>query len=366
MGANLASINSVNLHKLLRRSLEPMAYRFDAAFVKPSNVTLSLTNRCNLKCPTCAYWKTPADAKKEELTLEEMVRLLRQLREWLGPFMLGLTGGEPFLRPEIFDLLREAGKLGIQTTTVNNGSLLPERRIEELKDSPINQISFSLNHLDAQKHDETRGVDGSAEKIYRAVEQLNYPGRHFRLTLSTILMGFNIDHLPEMVEWVRDKGLDAITFQILYFESGNDDYMPGWYKTSPFWDDDTEKINRGMDRLVEMKRAGLPITNSIEQMEYMRRYLLDPEGPQTVPCKVGVANIDIEPNGDVRLCDVMAPVGNVREQHPRDIWHSAMAEQRRREIHGCGAACRIKTCNFRQPLWSSVKGQLFPSNGNRP
>ena len=358
---HLDAFNAVNARKLARRVLEPAAYALDAAFVKPSNVTLSLTNRCNLRCPTCAYWKTPAEAKATELTLDEMVALAGQLREWLGPFMLGLTGGEPFLRPEIFDLLDACDRLGIQATTVNNGSLLPPRRVERLLATPIHLVSFSLNHLDPAKHDETRGVAGGAEKIFRAIEQLNVPGRRFKLTLSTILMGWNIDHLPDLVRWAEDQGLDNVTFQILYFESGNDDYEPGWFKKSPFWDEDAAKINRGMDRLLEMKRAGAAISNSEAQMEAMRRYLLDPEGPQTVPCRVGIANLDIEPNGDVRLCDVMDKVGNVREQHPREIWTSALSRQRRVEIHGCDKACRIKTCNFRQPLGEIARRQLFGS-----
>jgi len=359
MPVRLSAFNARNFGKLVRRGLEPAAYALDASFVKPSNITLSLTNRCNLRCPTCAYWKTPDDAKKTEMSLDEMKRVMGELREWLGPFVLGFTGGEPFLRPEIFELLDEAGRLGIETTTVNNGSLLPPRRIEQLKKTPINQVSFSLNHLEPAMHDETRGFPGSAERILRAVDELNEPGRKYRLTISTILMGWNLEHLPKMVEWVAEKGLDGITFQILYFESGNDDYEPGWFKKSPYWESDASKVERGMDRLIAMRREGWPISNSPEQMEYMRRYLLDPEGPQTVPCRVGVANLDIEPNGDVRLCDVMETVGNVRDAHPRDIWASAVARQRRVEIHGCDKACRIKTCNFRQPLGDIARRQLL-------
>jgi MoaA/NifB/PqqE/SkfB family radical SAM enzyme len=352
---------AVNLRKLARRVLEPLAYEFNGSFVKPSNISLSLTNRCNLKCPTCNYWQTPASAKETELTVDEMARLMAQLKEWLGPYLIGFTGGEPFLRPEIFDLLREAARLGVRVSTVNNGSLLPPRRIDQLRevadapDNPIDVISFSLNHLDPAKHDETRGVQGSADKVFKAIETLNYPGRRFRLTLSTIVMGYNLPGLPDLVRWARDQGLDGVTFQIYYFQSGNDDYVPGWYRADRFWVDDAAVIDRGIDELIALKRGGAPITNLVDHLEIMRGYFKAPEAAIPIPCRVGVANFDIEPNGDVRLCDVMQPVGNIRQSHPRAIWDSHLAQQRRREIHGCEAVCRIKTCNFRRPLTAIAK-----------
>jgi MoaA/NifB/PqqE/SkfB family radical SAM enzyme len=355
---------AVDLRKLARRFAEPFAYALDADFVKPSNVTLSLTNRCNLKCPTCAYWKTPDSAKDTELTLDEMKRVLAQLREWLGPFQIGLTGGEPFLRNEIFELIREAEKLGIRVITVTNGSLLPARRVEQLREvamlpgRPVELVSLSLNHLDAAKHNETRGVENSQQKIMQALDQLDFEDRPYRLTFSTILMGFNIDHAPDMVRFVRERGMDGITFQILYFESGNAGYEPGWFTKSPFWDSDHAKIDRGMDELIRLKREGFPITNSPDQMEWMRRYLKNPEAPITIPCKVGIANFDIDSDGEVRLCDVMGAVGNVRDTPPRELWESMLAKERRKEIHGCGAACRIKTCNFRRPLTSIIGERL--------
>ncbi len=355
---------AIDARKFARRLAEPLAYATDGDFVKPTSITLSLTNRCNLRCPTCAYWKTPDSEKANELSLDEMKRLLAQLREWLGPFQLGLTGGEPFLRNEIFDLIRECDRLGIKAMTVTNGSLLPPRRIEQvlevaaLPTRPLDLISFSLNHLDPAKHNETRGSDNSAQKIFAAIEQLNLPGRPYRMGINAILMGYNIDHAPEMVRWVAEHGLDGITFQILYFESGNSDYEPGWFTKSPYWDSDGGKIDRGIDALIALKRARAPITNSIEQMEWMRRYLKDPEAPIDIPCKVGVAHFDIDANGDVRLCDTMAAIGSVRSSHPRDIWTGNAARGRREEIHACEAACRIKSCNFRRPLSTILAERL--------
>ncbi|MDX2174959.1 MAG: radical SAM protein [Candidatus Sumerlaeia bacterium] len=355
---------AIDIRKLGRRIAEPLAYEFDASFVKPSVVSLSLTNRCNLRCPTCSYWKTPSSARDEELTTAEIVALMDKLRAWLGPHAMVFAGGEPFLRPDILQLYRAAAERGIQVLTVTNGSLLPEPRVKELRElastatNPVHTISVSLNHLDRAKHDETRGVDFSAERIHRCVEQLNYPGRPFQLTLSTILMGFNIDHAGDMVRWVRERGLDGVTFQILYFESGNAAYEPRWYEQSPFWDNDADKINRGMDELEKLKRDGWPIRNPLDQLRWMRQYLLDPEQPIAIPCRVGVSHFDIDPNGDVRLCDVMEPVGNVRQSPPDAIWAGAEAARRRKEIHGCGAQCRIKSCNFRRPLGEVLRERL--------
>lgn len=355
---------AVDAHKFARRLIEPIAYATDGSFVKPSNLSLSLTNRCNLRCPTCSFWQTPASEKANELTAGEMERLLVQLKEWLGVYQISLTGGEPMLRNEFFDVLRSASRLGIRLATVCNGSLLPPRRVEALREildqpnNPMDTIGISLNDLDTAAHDRTRGVEGSAEKIFQAIELLNYPERRFRLTLSTIIMPYNIERLPALAEWVKEKGLDGITFQIYYFQSGNDKYSPGWFREDQFWEDNPEKIDRGIDRLIELRSQGYPIVNLPEHLEYIRCYLKGAEERIDLPCRVGVANMDIEPNGDVRLCDVMEPIGNIRHNHPREIWSNGIARQRRWEIRTCKAACRIKSCNFRKPLTSVVKERM--------
>ena len=63
----------------------------------------------------------------------------------------------------------------------------------------------------------------------------------------------------------------------------------------------------------------------------------------------------------MRLCDIMKPVGNLRTAHPREVWESAMATERRKEIRTCEATCRIKTCNFRKPLVAIARERLMGS-----
>jgi len=84
-----------DFRKFTRRMLEPYAYKRDSALLKPANVTFSPTNRCNLKCPTCSYWKQDAH-EGDEMTLDQIRRLLDLMREWLGPHLMSIGGGEPF------------------------------------------------------------------------------------------------------------------------------------------------------------------------------------------------------------------------------------------------------------------------------
>jgi len=292
------------------------------------------------------------------MSFEEIRSVFRQLSQWLGPHSLGIGGGEPFLRSDIFQILDMAARFDIRTSFVTNASLLTEERIKKLHSTPLEHISLSLNHLDPEKHDFTRGVKGHAKKIFEAIPLLNIPDRKFRLTISTILMGFNFENVPELIMWAEKQALDGVTLQVLYYETGSAKYEQGWYENSPFWEKSPEKINRLMDTLIEMKNKGAKLINTIQQLEFMRSYLLEPENCLDLPCRVGVANFDIEPDGTVLLCDVMPPIGNIRKTPPGEIWRGREAYMRRIDIRSCTRNCRIKTCNFRKPLMTILKERI--------
>lgn len=265
------------------------------------------------------------------------------------------------MRPDVFDVMRECHRLGIRIALVTNGLLLTPPRIAQIRDiadlpgQPLDCINISMNHLDPKLHGFTRGIDVDAEVLFRPFRDLNYPGRPFRLGVSTIVMGHNVAHIPEMIRWTRDQGLDGITLQALYSVTGDPTTAKDWHESSPFWSSPPSAIDRAFEEMSALKMDGAPLTNSLEQLHWMKRFLHDPSAEIPLPCLVGVTNMEIEPNGDVYLCALMPPVGNACREELPAIWRSLRARKVRRQIRECSQQCRIKTCNFRKSLITIVR-----------
>ena len=133
---------------------------------KPQQITFDVTDRCQLRCVTCSKWKTVAsDVISKELTTDDWKKVLRDLRNWLGEgFWFCFSGGEPFLRPDIFELAEYASSLGIKVASMTNAFSI-QHLYERIIDSPIESLNLSLNAINNPIiHDESRGREGSMKK----------------------------------------------------------------------------------------------------------------------------------------------------------------------------------------------------------
>ena len=141
----------------------------------PMNLTFSVTNRCQSRCKTCKIWelyqKSP-DKQREELTLDEIEKIFRSMGHI---FIFNMSGGEPFLRSDIVEIVRLACRYltpGIVHIPTN---AIASKKIEQdviaiLKliqaNNPSIQLTVkpSLDHV-GEKHDDIRGVKGNFEKV---------------------------------------------------------------------------------------------------------------------------------------------------------------------------------------------------------
>ena len=98
------------------------SYLLGYPFYPPDSVSIIITNSCNLKCMMCDFWKDIQPASGG-LTLNELKALFDDLKG-LGTRMVQLTGGEPFLRKDLVQILREAKGRGLETAAVTNGTLI--------------------------------------------------------------------------------------------------------------------------------------------------------------------------------------------------------------------------------------------------
>ena len=312
---------------------------------KPSSVQMAITYKCNLKCLHCDIWKCK---KVEELETTQWIESLRKLKNWLGPFRLDISGGEPFLREGLFDIIDFCNENEIQTVVTTNATLLKTETIKNLSQIKSLTLNISIDGLSPDIHDYLRNSKGTYYKVMDALLEFKKNGRACYITMATILMGYNMyEILPLMKKVIVDRLADAINFQALD-HNFHASYYAAWFKENKLWPaaDKKEIFLNVMDALIRLKKAGVPIYNSIEQLTLMRGYFNDPEQSIKAKCNTGNVNFIINPNGDVLLCWNMKPIGNIINESPEKIWLSPLAEKAREKISECNRTCRVLNCNF--------------------
>ena len=135
------------------------------------NLFLELTLRCNERCLHCG--SSCGDVPSDELTLEQYKQILDQLKEDMGTegYMLCITGGEPLLRKDFFEIMGYANELGFNWGMTSNGTLITEETAQKLRDCGMKTISISLDGL-PETHDAFRRTPGGWEKGMQGVKNL--------------------------------------------------------------------------------------------------------------------------------------------------------------------------------------------------
>lgn len=331
--------------------------------IKPQILTIDITDRCQMQCKTCSKWEVSTEVMKKELTTEQWKEVLQKLRNWLGDgFWICFSGGEPFLRPDIFELTDYATSIGFKVSSMTNAFSV-EHLVDKIIDTKFESLNVSLNSIvDKTIHDNSRGREGSAQKICDFVWQImNYKkGRNdnLGLNLATIMLPDNLDEIVYLVEYATKNHLKHIMFQLIEDKSSfhayaeksgldTDNYViPEDYKKTIT--DMADKAIPLIDHLIEMKRAGHSIANSYEQLEAYKIFFNNPEDVvSAIKCDVGATNFAVDPYGDVRLCFNMNPIGSILEKTPEELWLSQEAQNCRKKVHSCKMCCRLINCNFK-------------------
>lgn len=330
---------------------------------KPSQITLDLTDRCQLQCVTCSKWHTSAaDVIGKELTTNEWKSVILNIRDWLGEgASFWFSGGEPFLRDDIFELASYAKSLGLHAASMTNGYSI--RHLTELiVDSDIETISISLNAVnDPEIHNASRGRKDAFEKTMEAILSLKKireeKGGRLNISIATIIFPENLEEIIPLAEFTKKNGLTGIMFQIIDdVDAFHSFYEHKCYDTEHYRMPDALKNQyqkmsvRGgeiISQLMELKKEGYVIYNTFEQLEAMRTFLKDPDRiVRKIPCDVADTGMGIDPYGEVRLCFNMSPVGNVKDEKMEEIWKGSNACSCRAATKNCKMYCRLLNCNF--------------------
>jgi heme d1 biosynthesis radical SAM protein NirJ len=322
-------------------------------------VIWNLIRRCNLTCKHCYSISADKDFAGE-LTTAEVLRTMEDLKAFKVPALI-LSGGEPLLRPDFFEIAKRSKALGFYTALSSNGTLIDERMMEKIVPVDFGYVGVSLDGLGAI-HDKFRRMDGAFDKSLHAIRLCRDAG--LKVGVRFTLTQDNYTDLPGLLRLVEDEGIDRFYFSHLnYAGRGNKNRK----------DDAHHRMTRAaMDLLFDTcwrhQQEGLQKefttgnndADGVYLLHWVRRKF--PERAAHIEAKlrqwggnasgVNVANIDNLGNVHPDTMWWHYTIGNVRERPFSAIWPDvadplmAGLKQSPRPVKGrCAGCAHLAICN---------------------
>jgi AdoMet-dependent heme synthase len=319
------------------------------------SVSWNLTQRCNLHCAHCYMSAFAGADTSRELSTQECRRVIDEIAAANPNVFLILTGGEPLLRKDLYDLAACSADKGFTVVLGTNGVLLREAQAKQMRQSGIQGASISLDSTDPQKHDTFRHLPGAWLGAVRATEALRAEGLDF--SIHTSITTWNSEEIPAMIDLARDLGARVLNFFFLVRTGrgeGITDITPDQYEQMLTYLARVQGLGTGEERGFSARASAfdrpedpwtVPAGRSGELIirakcaPFFRRilYTLDAKSPLLQnyahgSCPAGKAYCRIMPEGDVTPCPYMpVTAGNLRERSFVDIWQQAEVFQNLRD-----------------------------------
>lgn len=311
------------------------------------------TSRCNSRCVSCDWWKHDGGG---DLALAEIGALAGALPP-LGTRLVVFSGGEPLLRPEVFDAAAMFRARGMTLHLLTSGVLL-ERFAARVAEH-FSRVIVSLDAADEQLYEEIRGVNALAV-VERGVTKLRAIAPQVPITARATLHRLNFRELPRLVDHAKSLGLDGISFLPADMSSsgfGRGPAVPGGaHPVGAALALDREEV-REFEATIEyaIARYGRELATGFiaepaEKLRRLPRYYAAAAGDEPFPrvsCNAPWVSAVIEADGSVRPCFFQEPIGNIRDTALDTLVKQNLPAFRRSLDVGADAICARCVCSLK-------------------
>ncbi len=308
---------------------------------RPEFIILDITHRCNLKCNIC---EIRSDRPIKEFATNEVKSLIAQAYDW-GVKEFVLSGGEPLIREDIFEILDYVKEKKYHTGILTNGILLDDKFIGRLSPyltSRALSLSISLDALTPEIHDDIRGGKGCFEKTIKGLKKLAYlkktdPGINFNVI--SIILNENLEELLSLAGFLKSLNVNSIQFQPLL---SNNLIMKQRSSKVKYWipKERLAVLDQVIDDLIEFKNKNVSLLrNSVNNLALAKKYFRGNLAPQDVRCLYAERTMLIANNGEVTTC--YGSYGNVRKDYLKNIFDSKESRQAMARVKACGNPCLL-------------------------
>lgn len=329
-----------------------------------SLVAWEITRRCNLFCAHCRASATDT-CYRDELATDECLRLIDGITEVGSPILI-LTGGEPLMREDVFQLGKYAVRRGLKVVMGTNGTMITGEIAGKLKEVPVTRVGVSLDFPTAPHQDDFRGKEGAFRAALSGIENARKAG--IEVQINCTVTRLNVGYLEDLLKLALEAGAVAFhPFMLVPTGRGKGletvELSPAQYE---------ETLNWIYDRQAELgERLFFKPTDA---PHYLRiRKQRDRAGGNLPPaaahghaitrgCLAGTGFCFISHRGRVQGCGYLdIEAGNIRENTFSEVWNGSRLFNELRDLDNIKGKCGA--CEYKR-LCGGCRARAYEATGD--
>ncbi|MDO8737045.1 MAG: heme b synthase [Thermoleophilia bacterium] len=329
----------------------------------PRLIAWEVTRKCGLSCRHCraAANKGPYPG---ELSTEKCFQVIDEIAE-LGKPIVILTGGDPMLRENIYEIARYGTEKGLKMVMSPCGTLLNEENAQKLKDAGIERISISIDGANAETHDDFRRVPGAFDEAIKGIENAKKAGLEFQI--NTTVTKVNLAELPDILKLAIDLGAAAFhPFLLVPTGRGKElaaqELSPEQYEETLNWVYDQREIVP-----LHFKPTCAPhYYRILRQRAHAEGKKVTPEefgmDARAKGCLGGQGFCFISYKGEVQICGFLdVKCGDLNEQSFGEVWNESKVFKQMRDLDNYHGRCGY--CEYRR-FCGGCRARAFELTGD--
>ncbi len=317
-------------------------------------VAWELTRSCNLACRHCRA-SSEKGPYAGELTTQECFSVMDEIASFAKPIII-LTGGEPLLRKDVFQIAEYGAGKGLRMVMAPNGTLLDDENIQKIIKSGIKRISVSLDGPDSKSHDSLRQVKGAFDSAIEGIKKARAAG--VGIQINSTITKRNVNMMADIMELAVRLGVEAYHIFLLV-PTGRGKLMENEELSAVQYEETLQFINK--------KRNNFPLELKVTCGPHFNRILLQSRcdkaaAPKTKGCMAGVSFCFISHVGDLQPCGYLEiKCGNVRGGGFKKWWFESDVFNNLRDFSGYKGKCGV--CEFRA-VCGGCRARAFAKYGD--
>jgi heme b synthase len=334
----------------------------------PKWIAWEITRRCNLRCVHCRSSSELEAKAHPDFPTEEAFRIIDDITGYAKPVVV-LSGGEPLLRNDVFDIARYGTDKGLRMCLATNGTLVDDEICTRIKGSGIKIVSLSLDGADEAVHDDFRSQKGAFSGTIRAARLFKQYGIEFIINSSFTKR--NQEQIPLVYKLAKELGATAWYMFMIVPTGRGEEIMNELISKEDYdkildWHYDMEKE----EDLLLVRPTCAPhyyrvtLQRAKEDGEKFKKRTLKFSTGGSKGCLAGQLICLIDVDGNVLPCSYFnLPAGNVREKSFKEIWEGSELFKDLRDFKKykgrCGACEYVNVCGGCRARAYSVYGDYL-------